>query len=120
MRSVAELRAINAKNLAMQDDEFCEVLGDELRDADIFREPRYWMTFEEWCEFVESDEDFDKMEKRERARIPRQTGVECVQLCTDCQRRADRAYKRLGSFKCCAVCESAIAVWRAKHGNGGA
>lgn len=64
-RSVAELRAIDAEKRAWLDRRFSP--DDPLRDACIECEPRYWMTFEEWCEFVESGESFDMMEKRERA-----------------------------------------------------
>lgn len=110
MRSVAELRAIHDANMASIDPD------DFLADADFSCEPRYWMTFEEWCEFVESDENFDKMAKRERAGNSRPKGVECVQLCAACQRRADAAYKRLGSFSVCSICEGAISIWQAKHG----
>ena len=68
---------------------------DPLRDAHIECEPRYWMTWEEWCEFVESGEDFDQMARRERA-----TGVTlraalgrvaragaCGRVCEVCRRR---------------------------------
>lgn len=65
MRTVAELRAIDAEKRAWLDANFAA--DDPMRDAQIDCEPRYWMDFEEWCEFVESGENFTTMERRERA-----------------------------------------------------
>ena len=66
MRSVCELRAIHEANMKALAEEFSP--DDPLRDADIFSEPRFWMTFEEWCEFVESNESFCTMARREALR----------------------------------------------------
>lgn len=66
MRSVQELQAIHDANMAAQNSEFS--VDDPLRDADISREPRFWMSFEEWCEFVESNESFVTMARREALR----------------------------------------------------
>lgn len=66
MRSVDELRAVHAEKQAWLDSNYPD-LDDPMRDAQIDCEPRYWMNVAEWCEFVESGEDFDAMAKRERA-----------------------------------------------------
>lgn len=66
MRSVAKLLSIHQANCAYLDKHFAH--DDPARDAEISCVPRYWMTFEEWCEFVESGEDFSRMAKREARR----------------------------------------------------
>lgn len=65
MRKVSELRAIHAGKLQ----ELKEVMHETglPEEALCEFEPRYWMTWEEWCEYVESGESFDLMAKRERA-----------------------------------------------------
>lgn len=66
MRSVDQLRAIHDANIAWLNANYAE--DDPLRDAEISCEPRFWMDWEEWCEFVESNEDFCTMARREALR----------------------------------------------------
>lgn len=65
MRSVSELRAIHEEKLL----ELREAVRKSGMPEEVFveYEPRYWMTWEEWCEYVESGENFELMAKRERA-----------------------------------------------------
>lgn len=65
MRSVAELREIHAAKLQ----ELKEAVRESGMPEEVFVEfePRFWMTWEEWCEYVEAGESFDLMAKRERA-----------------------------------------------------